>query len=355
MIKNNESRVQITTRNIKYYNDRGFKCLVGDIISIDVSTLPKMSHNKVIAICEICFLEIELSFSKYNRNKERQGFYSCKKCSDKKRKVTNIQKFGVENIFNRSDVVENNRKWMSSDEFKEKSKKSLIDKFGVDSYSKTDEFKKIMSNFNLSHQTYLKEKRESTCLEKYGYKSILEIPGIKEKGMFEKYGHTYSFHIPEIREKIQNINIKKYGHISPFGNKEVQKKLKEKFTYEFLNKESKFYGNLYFINEYKLYKRKVQYHTYKIKEKLFSEWNGRDYYDDEYIKENFVLNKNDSRFPTIDHKKSSFYGFLNNIDPLEISKIDNLCVTKRINNILKSILNEEDFKMKIKQYLVIKI
>jgi hypothetical protein len=30
MVKNNESRVEITTRNIKYYIDRGFKCLVGD-------------------------------------------------------------------------------------------------------------------------------------------------------------------------------------------------------------------------------------------------------------------------------------------------------------------------------------
>jgi hypothetical protein len=38
-----------------------------------------------------------------------------------------------------------------------------------------------------------------------------------------------------------------------------------------------------------------------------------------------------------------------------IGDLNVLLVTKRINNILKSILNEEDFKMKIKQYLVIKI
>lgn len=58
MIKGNESKVEITTRNIKYYNDKGYRCYIGDIITIDVSTMPKMSHNKVTAICELCFTEV---------------------------------------------------------------------------------------------------------------------------------------------------------------------------------------------------------------------------------------------------------------------------------------------------------
>ena len=53
---------------------------------------------------------------------------------------------------------EKNKKWMSSDEFKEKSKKSLIEKFGVDSYSKTIEFRKMISEFNISNRDYLREK-----------------------------------------------------------------------------------------------------------------------------------------------------------------------------------------------------
>jgi uncharacterized CHY-type Zn-finger protein len=88
MIKNNESKVEITTRNLKYYRDRGYDCSVKEIITIDISTMPKMSHNKVIAICELCKSEKELPFSKYNKNKQRQGFYSCFKCSDRKRKLT---------------------------------------------------------------------------------------------------------------------------------------------------------------------------------------------------------------------------------------------------------------------------
>jgi hypothetical protein len=347
MIKNNESKVEITSRNIKYYTDKNYICNIGDIITIDISTMPKMSHNKVIAICEICSSEKEIPFSKYNKNKNRQGFYSCLKCSDKKRKITNIEKYGVENAFKREDIKEKNRNWMSSDEFKNKSKKSLIERFGVSSYSKTDEFKKMISSFNIENQDCLRKKRESTCLEKYGYKSILEIPGFKENGMYEKYGASYSFLVPEIKEKIQNINLEKFGHISPFGNKEIQRKIKEMLIYQSLEKDSKFRGNSYLINKYKLYKRKVQYHTYKNKQSLFENWDGLDYYDNEYIKNNLVLDKNNPKFPTIDHKKSTFYGFINNIDPFEISNIDNLCITKRSNNLLKSILDENTFMEKL--------
>ena len=102
MIKNNESRVVITTRNIKYYKDRNYICNVGEIISIDVNTMPKKSHNKVIAICEKCSSETELSFSKYNTNKDRQGYYSCSKCSGSKRKKSMLDKYGVE-YFNQLD------------------------------------------------------------------------------------------------------------------------------------------------------------------------------------------------------------------------------------------------------------
>lgn len=347
MIKNNESKVEITSRNIKYYTDKNYQCNIGDIIKIDIHTMPKMSHNKVVAVCEICHSESELMYSKYNKNKDRQGFYSCKRCSNQKRKITNIKKYDIENCLNRDDVKEKNRKWMSSDEFKNKSKESLMKKFGVDSYSKTDEFKEFISNFNIDNRDYLKEKRELTCLEKYGYKSVLEIPGLKENSMIEKYGTKYPFLVPEIKKKIQNINIEKFGHISPFGNIEIQKKIKERFIYKSLEKESKFYGNTYLINEYRLYRRKIQYHTYKVKKELFSNWDGIDYYDGEYIKDNLTLDKNDSKFPTIDHKKSSFFGFINNIDPFEISNIKNLCITKRVNNLMKSILSEELFKEKL--------
>ncbi len=65
MIKNNESKVKITNRNIKYYRDKGYLCKIDDIIKICVLTMSNMSHNKVMAICEICKNENEIPYSKY--------------------------------------------------------------------------------------------------------------------------------------------------------------------------------------------------------------------------------------------------------------------------------------------------
>jgi hypothetical protein len=46
-------------------------------------------------------------------------------------------------------------------------------------------------------------------------------------------------------------------------------------------------------------------------------------------------------YPTIDHKISIFEGFHKNIPPYIIGGIENLCITKRKINLLKS--NKENF------------
>ncbi len=362
MIKNNESKTKITNRNIKYYTDKKYKCSVGDIISIDVDTMSRMSHNIVIAICVICSSENEIPFSKYNKNKERQGFYSCKKCSNTKRKITNIIYHGVENIFQRSDVKENNRKWMSSEEFKIKSHISIKEKYGVDSYSKTDDFKKMVSKFNIDNKDSISQSRQKTCLEKYGYKSVLEIPNFKEGGMCVKYGASYSFHIPEIKKKIQDVNLERFGHISPLGNKDIQiksmKKIFEIYGVDNIFKSDEFkkqvrdmrivdYPNLD-INLMIKYRRDVRNKTNRKRERFFMDWDGYDYYDNEFINDNLSMDFNDPRYPTIDHKISIFFGFINSVPIEEISSLENLCITKRIINLRKNKLIETEFKVKNK-------
>jgi hypothetical protein len=59
-------------------------------------------------------------------------------------------------------------------------------------------------------------------------------------------------------------------------------------------------------------------------------------YDDEYIKNNFILNYLDDDYPTIDHKISVYYDFINKISAEDIGNIDNLCITKRIYNCIKN-------------------
>jgi hypothetical protein len=352
MVKNNESKVEITNRNIKYYTDRNYTCKVGDIISIDIDTMPKNSHNKVIAICEKCEKEKELEFSKYNRNKDRQGFYSCKGCSNLKRKRTVKEKYGVENITQTDFMRETNRKWMSSDEFKNKSKESVKEIYGVDHYSKTDEFKKDIS---LKIKESVKQKKEQGI-----YECALTRDGNREKrdkGMIDKYGATYSFQVPEIKKKIQDKNLTNFRHISPFGNKDIQNKskatLNEKYGVDNPFKNKEIQDKIRNLNENKFkidrksyndYKTRAIYLTYSIKDKLFENWDGYDYYDGEYIMEYLSLHWNNKNYPTIDHKKSCIYGYLNNIPVEEIANIDNLCITKRIINSTKGKMNENEFK-----------
>jgi hypothetical protein len=77
------------------------------------------------------------------------------------------------------------------------------------------------------------------------------------------------------------------------------------------------------------------------------DWNGNDYYDGEYIKENYKIYKsNNENYPNIDHKISIVYGFLNDISIEDISSINNLCFTKRKHNMSKRTLTEEQYKNK---------
>jgi hypothetical protein len=46
MIKNNECKVEITTRNKKYYNDKGYNCDVGDTITKRIINSKKSHLNE---------------------------------------------------------------------------------------------------------------------------------------------------------------------------------------------------------------------------------------------------------------------------------------------------------------------
>ena len=132
--------------------------------------------------------------------------------------------------------------------------------------------------------------------------------------MFKKYGVKCSSQSKEVKEKLKITRIKN-------GN-QVPDELKTPFM---------------------LYSSEVNNLTKLNKKELFENWNGYDYYDNEYIKGNFNLYSNNSLFPTIDHKISVYYGFINNISIEEISSINNLCITKRGINSSKNKLTEEQF------------
>lgn len=277
MILDKKLSIKIAKYNIEHYI-KFFDVNLGDIIEIDTELhLQKESNKKVNVRCDLCEEQRYIKYQAYTKNKERNEnfpIYTCDKCSHIKLKETNKVKYGVEYY---SQHPERN----------DKVKKTSKEKYGVEHYSKTSD--------------YL-IKRNQTNLEKFGY--------------VNPFMDT---------ERIKSVFIEKYGVDHP------SKLLTED-------------GEAYFFlgnwtprskkSDWELYKTTVRNQT-KQSLKLLS-WDGTDFYDGSYIKDNFSLSHIDNDYPTIDHKISIYEGFLNSISTHVISSVENLCWTKRIINITKN-------------------
>jgi len=129
-----------------------------------------------------------------NNNNKYKNFCSidCKKTKQGKKlindkvKKTSIEKYGVEHY---SKTIEHN----------DKVKKTSIEKYGVEHYSKTIEYN---------------EKVKKTSIEKYGVENASQSTDIKNKRVnsnIEKYGVDNVFQNDDIKTNIKKNNLKKYG------------------------------------------------------------------------------------------------------------------------------------------------
>ena len=189
---------------------------------------------------------------------------------------------------------------------------SMVDKYGVDNCSKYEPTNK---------------KRKNTCIEKYGNEYIINshysINKSKET-FLERYGVPHVMMVKEFAKKA--------------SEKSLKTKIKNGYCIDPIN-----------LSEWKLYERNVRNLTNSIRKKLLIEWDGYDFYDNEYILDYFDLETNDPKYPCIDHKISVFNGFLEKIDINIIGGVDNLCITKRKYNATKSSKNYDVFIEELKK------
>jgi hypothetical protein len=274
---------------VKKYNLTNVK--IGDLAKIPLSSLAKSSHYVVEATCDYCGILLKIPYKRYTLNTKVINKISCSNinCSNQKIKDVCQEKWGVDNPF-------------QVDSIKEKIKETLNEKYGVE------------------HPMFLedtKNKIRETCLYKYGETSYTKTK--------------------ECKEKIIKTNLKKFGVEYPMKTEEGQ--LKRKITR--IKNGNQIPDEL--VDEYRKYRLIVNRSLQRNKKIILENWNGYDYYDNEYIMENFHLNKNDRLYPHFDHKISVAYGFKNNIAPEIISKINNICLTKQWINGLKKEMNEFEF------------
>lgn len=252
----------------------------------EVDKLCEGSHKKILVECDICHKQSYKPYRQYLISCKNGNFYCCSPtCAQVKNRKTNTKKYGCENVF-------------QSQKIKDKSVETNNEKYGVDYPSQSEEIRKriIQSNIynfgfdNPAKCDEIKEKMKNTCIERYG---------------------ADNFNKSEI---YKIIAIKKGIRISD--------ELKSDF------------------HKYEYEVRKIT----KTKKKLiFENWDGYDYYDNEYIFDNKQLRHFNPLYPTIDHKISIFFGFNNNISIEDVAALDNLCITKKSINSKKSTKNEVDF------------
>ena len=263
--------IRINNKNINHYRNQNIDVVYGETYDMDVKYVSRYSKYKILAKCETCGTEKELTIQKYHQNWDRSNSYNCKSCNN----ITY--------------------------------KKSMLEKYGYDNPSSTPE---------------CIEKRKKTCLEKYGNEYVVNSDYSKEKTKitFEKIygGHP------------MKTDLKFKG---------VEKSNKTKMERGLIVPD-------YLLNEWEIYRKLVRKITNRNRNKLIEDWDGLDYYDGEYIKENFDIKHTDYDFPTLDHKISIIYGFNNNIPAEKIGEISNLCMTKKGINSSKSFLTEEDYNKK---------
>ncbi len=88
--------------------------------------------------------------------------------------------------------------------------------------------------------------------------------------------------------------------------------------------------------EWKQYWRRCNYLTRKIRKQMLQNWDGYDYIDGEYIKENLNLHYTHKNYLTLDHIIPRSECFKQGLTPDEATQSSNLKFTKRYNNSKKS-------------------
>jgi len=175
--------------------------------------------------CEMCGINNKEWNDKYSIYKD---FCITKECKNKHTVLNTDNKKKIEKIKNTKIF-----KYGSNYGIKlcEKSKKTCLEKYGVDHYTKTEEYKhNMIENFGYVSPFELKETHEKsrqTLLERYGVNHNFKISGMSEKieeTFIKKYGFNKPLKNDAIKQKLINTNLERYGFASPLQNEEIYRK-----------------------------------------------------------------------------------------------------------------------------------
>jgi hypothetical protein len=213
MLKGIKINVNVTNKNLRHYRNFYPSVSSGDSILVDIIEIPTGSHVKICAICDFCGEEKLISYKEYN-NQTKFGVseFSCsKKCSLLKTKKTILAKFGKENLFQVYEI-------------KQKSRDTKFKKYGDHNYNNRD----------LSSKT---------CLNRYGVDHISKLDSVKEekeRTNIEKFGFKYPSQNPNIVKKMIETNKERFGVDNFSKTQSFKEIIKEKWFKKMSNRVGHF-------------------------------------------------------------------------------------------------------------------
>lgn len=215
--------VRWNPRNKKYYCEKGYTFTkINDVLKIKVEDLQPCSHLMVVAICDYCGREYEVSMTNYTRSIKDRNKIACKFCKSLKTKDSLEEKYGVPVSFLIPEVQEqiktaNLEKYgcenvLSNLGIREKVKKTMMDRHGAEHPAQSSEILNKIKNTTYSHygafcifgNKNMRERISNTMREKYGESNSGLIKRFVDKAKetcLERYGGESSQCSPEIRQK----------------------------------------------------------------------------------------------------------------------------------------------------------
>jgi len=217
MIINNKIKIKGNGNNINYLKKLNYNVKINEFIEISISDLSPNSHLKIDVKCDICGIEKNISYFSYLRNIKSSNIYTCEKCSKIKSKKTSIERYGVEYPIQSNEIKKkrknNNIKKYGVDEptklkvVIDKMKKTKKEKYNNEGYNNIDKMKKTKKEKYNDENYNNRNKAEDTCLIKYGSTNVSNNVKIKNK---------------KEQTFIKNYNVTNYSKSNEFKNKNIE-------------------------------------------------------------------------------------------------------------------------------------
>lgn len=194
-------KIKISGKNKDYYEKLGYINLkIGEFYFIKSCDVIKTVATNIYVLCSNCNIERYIRSQNYHNQLKKSNFYVCQKCNNIKSSITNLSKYGTKCPLQNDNIIE-------------KTKKTLIDNYGVDNISKLDSVKYDRRNSFTTDD--FKKKAQKKWLENYGVTNPSKSDYIKlkkQKTLFDNYGVTNPSHSIEIFEKAQKTGKRLKKH-----------------------------------------------------------------------------------------------------------------------------------------------